>query len=156
MEGAYHLAGRPRLYGAEFILQYLQCILSENRLLNAFDPAEVDRLLSRASRSYAETPVNLAEPVLLTALALTILDRSPMSLGLSGDDLRALRGLFLSMTPDGLRRRLSWTLMSFAGKAGISGTPLQYALFSITRLSDSVASAAREDVLGALFPCRMG
>ena len=150
------LAGRPRLYGAEFILQYLQCISSENRLLNAFDPAAVDRLLSRASRSYAETPVNLAEPVLLTALALTILGRSPMSLDLSGDDLRALRGLFLSMTPDGLRRRLNWALMSFAGKAGISGTPLQYALFSITRQSDSVASAAREDVLGALFPCRMG
>ena len=60
------------MQGVEFMERYLQEIDGENAFLRTFPPRAVHRLLLGLSREYASAPVNLFEPVCLSALGLTL------------------------------------------------------------------------------------
>lgn len=89
----YPLLGtNPRLDGIEFIAAYLRGIAAENEFLMSFSPQKVHRLLSTAyGGDYAESPVNLCEPVLMSALCLTVLGRSPRGLDVTENEREKLR-----------------------------------------------------------------
>lgn len=82
--------GRPQLDGIEFIGRYLRCIEAENEFLNLFEPGTVHKLLCSLSKDYRSCPINLFEPVLLSALALSALNRSAAGLDLTKDDINRL------------------------------------------------------------------
>ena len=82
--------GRPQLDGIEFIGRYLRCIEAENEFLNLFEPSTVHKLLCSLSKDYRSCPINLFEPVLLSALALSALNRSAAGLDLTKDDINRL------------------------------------------------------------------
>lgn len=87
------LAGRPKLCGIEFIERYLRYIEAENSFLLLFSSADCDRLLKGLAKDYADSPVNLFEPVLLCALALAHFEKNPRSLELSAADIEKLDAL---------------------------------------------------------------
>ena len=92
------LLGRPALQGVEFMERYLQEIDGENAFLRAFPPRAVHRLLLGLSREYASAPVNLFEPVCLSALGLTLCGRSPLALDLTPDEVEKLARDFENRT----------------------------------------------------------
>ena len=63
------------MQGVEFMERYLQEIDGENAFLRTFPPRAVHRLLLGLSREYDSAPVNLFEPVCLSALGLTLCGR---------------------------------------------------------------------------------
>ena len=82
--------GRPRLNGIEFIEQYLRCIEAENAFCICFAAKDVHHLLSGLTKDYASVPMNIFEPVLLSALGLSILKLDPIRLDLSKEDILLL------------------------------------------------------------------
>lgn len=82
--------GRPRLNGIEFIEQYLRCIEAENAFCICFAAKDVHHLLSGLTKDYPSVPMNIFEPVLLSALGLSILKHDPIRLDLSKEDILLL------------------------------------------------------------------
>lgn len=60
------------LLGADYLSQYLQRLLTESRFLRLFEKERLHRLLSAALPDYRGLHINLFEPVLAAALALTL------------------------------------------------------------------------------------
>lgn len=71
---------RPGLTGIEFIETYLQQLDHENRFLRCFAPETVHPLLCGLDVTYAQLPVNLYEPVALTALCCVVTGQPPETL----------------------------------------------------------------------------
>lgn len=71
---------RPGLTGIEFIEAYLQQLDHENRFLRCFTPEAVHPLLCGVDVSYADLPINLYEPVALTALCCVVTGQPPETL----------------------------------------------------------------------------
>lgn len=71
---------RPGLTGIEFIEVYLQQLDHENRFLRCFAPETVHPLLCGVDVNYAQLPVNLYEPVALTALCCVVTGQPPETL----------------------------------------------------------------------------
>ena len=80
--------------GVDYIAEYLRRLITENRLLRAFDPRREDALLETARPSYQQLLVNLCEPVFANALALTLIGKTPQALSVSKSDREALALLF--------------------------------------------------------------
>lgn len=78
--------GRPAQRGIEFIERYLEGIEAENAFCRLFAPQDVHHLLCGLTPDYRNIPLNLFEPVLLAALGLTLLGRSPERLDLTGPE----------------------------------------------------------------------
>ncbi len=71
---------RPGLTGIEFIEAYLQQLDHENRFLRCFAPETVHPLLCGVDVNYAQLPINLYEPVALTALCCVVTSQPPETL----------------------------------------------------------------------------
>lgn len=71
---------RPELTGIEFIKAYLQQLDHENRFLRCFAPETVHPLLCGMDVNYAQLPLNLYEPVALTALCCVVTGQPPETL----------------------------------------------------------------------------
>ncbi|MCI5503805.1 MAG: DUF6179 domain-containing protein, partial [Eubacterium sp.] len=72
------LLGRPELNGIEFIEQYLRCIDAENAFCTCFDARKIHHLLCGLMIDYKSVPMNLFEPVVLSALGLVTVEKNPM------------------------------------------------------------------------------
>ena len=79
--------GRPQLEGIEFIEKYLRCIQAENAFCVCFAPQDIHHLLCGLTEDYRSVPLNIFEPVLLSALGLIIRNRSPLRLNLTEKDI---------------------------------------------------------------------
>lgn len=96
-------AQRPDLTGIEFIEAYLQQLDHENRFLRCFAPEAVYPLLCGVDVSYADLPINLYEPVALTALCCVVTGQPPETLSY---DHKAL-AMRLSELPVQARQQLA-------------------------------------------------
>ena len=96
-------AQRPDLTGIEFIEAYLQQLDHENRFLRCFAPEAVYPLLCGVDVSYADLPINLYEPVALTALCCVVTGQPPETLSC---DHKAL-AMRLSELPVQARQQLA-------------------------------------------------
>lgn len=66
--------------GIEFIEAYLQNIACENRFCRFFSPKGVHKLLLGCNMNYRQTPMNIYEPVLISALSCIITGREAADL----------------------------------------------------------------------------
>ena len=73
--------GRPSVCGIEFIESYLQRIQAENDFLQLFPAQNVHVFLKKLVPGYAETPMNLFEPVFGRAVLLAARGKDPTALG---------------------------------------------------------------------------
>ncbi len=69
--------GRPHACGIEFIESYLQRIQTENAFLLFFPAQKVHVFLEKLVPAYAETPMNLFEPVFCHAVFLAATGKNP-------------------------------------------------------------------------------
>ena len=72
--------GRPGVCGIEFIESYLQRIRAENDFLRLFPAKNVHVFLKKLVPTYAETPMNLFEPVFCHAALLAALGKDQAEL----------------------------------------------------------------------------
>lgn len=133
------LLGRPALQGVEFMERYLQEIDGENAFLRAFPPRAVHRLLLGLSREYASAPVNLFEPVCLSALGLTLCGRSPLALDLTPDEVEKLARDFENRTM--IRPVLENALNRLGEQLALPGRALRYAAQCLPKLEETVRAA---------------
>ena len=133
------LLGRPALQGVEFMERYLEEIDGENAFLRAFPHRAVHRLLLSLSREYASAPVNLFEPVCLSAMGLTLCGRSPLTLDLtSGEVERLAQGLENRAM---IRPALEKALNRLAEQSELPSRALRYAAQCLPWLEESIRAA---------------
>ncbi len=133
------LLGRPALQGAEFMERYLEEIDGENAFLRAFPHRAVHRLLLGLSREYVSAPVNLFEPVCLSALGLTLCGRSPVTLDLTPGEVDRLAHGFENRAP--IRPALEKALAQLAEQLELPGRALRYAAQCLPKLEEAVRAA---------------
>ena len=143
--------GRPELQGIEFIEQYLSCGEAENLFLCTFDPDRVDRLLTGLTPGYGETPMNLFEPVFLTALGLVLTDGDPESLHLTDENLRTLYRIFSGRNGDETERILQNGLARLKEELVLPKLALEYSALCIPFLTSSVVNGISNHSLNKVF-----
>lgn len=144
-------AGRPDLQGIEFIEQYLSCGEAENLFLCTFDPDRVDRLLTALTPGYGETPMNLFEPVFLTALGLVLTDGDPESLHLTDENLRTLYRIFSGRNSGETERILRNALSGLKEALSVPKLALEYGSLCIPFLSSNVQNGVSYHSLDKIF-----
>lgn len=144
-------AGRPELQGVEFIEQYLSCGEAENLFLCSFDPDRVHCLLTALTPGYDEIPMNLFEPVFLTALGLVLTDGDPESLHLTNENLRTLYRIFSGRNRDETERILRNALSGLKEACSVPKLALEYGSLCIPFLSSNVQNGVSYHSLDKIF-----
>ena len=144
-------AGRPELQGIEFIEQYLSCGEAENLFLCAFDPDRVDRLLTGLTPGYGEIPMNLFEPVLLTALGLVLTGCAPEKLCMTDRNLDTLYRIFSGRNRDETERILQNGLARLKEELVLPKLALEYSALCIPFLTSSVVNGISNHSLNKVF-----
>ncbi|MFR4954608.1 DUF6179 domain-containing protein [Enterococcus gallinarum] len=88
--------GRPNLDGIEFIEKYLEFIEAENIFCAYFSPEKIHHLMYGVSSNYHSIPVNIFEVVFLSAIGLSIVNRSVTQLNLTENNIHDLHFSFLN------------------------------------------------------------
>lgn len=71
----YEPLNRPNLYGIEFISKYLEYINYENIFCKKFDNDRIEKLLNQMFDDYENTPLNIAEIILIVIIPLEYLNK---------------------------------------------------------------------------------
>lgn len=143
--------GRPSLDGIELIEAYLQCIDAENTFCLCFQPSFVHRLMRSLSHSYPNIPLNLFEPVLLSALALTICHHRPLALDLSTRDLHIISQHFAHHDQHEIQKQLTSTFFVLNQTLQLPAHCRQYILQIMPKLADIVKTASELKMLDKVF-----
>lgn len=145
------LIGRPRLKGIEFIEQYLRCIHAENAFCMQFAPQDIHHLLCGLTQDYRSVPLNIFEPVLLSALGLTMRQRNPKRLDLTKQDVAGLYQLFWNQSEKAIRSRLEKALSDLQEIMDLPPVSVRYALLCMPRLTVTVRNAVSLNTLDKVF-----
>ena len=143
--------GRPVLEGVEFIEEYLSRIDAENAFCNLFDPVLVHRLLLGLSPDYAQLPVNIFEPVLLSALGLIMAGRLPADLGLTPYDILLLEDTFEGKTKEQIESALCTALNRLKTYLDVPERSIAYASACLPALAANIANATEHNALDKVF-----
>ena len=143
--------GRPVLEGVEFIEEYLSRIDAENAFCNLFDPVLVHRLLLGLSPDYAQLPVNIFEPVLLSALGLITVGRLPADLGLTPYDILLLEDTFEGKTKEQIESALCTALNRLKTYLDVPERSIAYAAACLPALAANIANATEHNALDKVF-----
>ncbi len=82
------------LSGIEYINEYLQRFIIENRFCGHFESKNIISMLRKYCPDYKEQLINIFEPVATNAIGLALLDRNIFSLGISNADRVELQNFF--------------------------------------------------------------
>lgn len=145
------LMGRPEADGIEFIEKYLRCIQAENAFCTRFAPRDVHRLLCGLTRDYAGIPMNLFEPVLLCALALTLSGREAERLDLTQDDVSYLNSLFCGKSKTQVQDCLGTALSRLGERMDVPPVSASYAALCLPGLSTVILNAVKTETLDKVF-----
>lgn len=145
------LFGRPELNGIEFIEQYLRCIDAENAFCTCFDARKIHHLLCGLTRDYQSIPMNLFEPVVLSALGLVLVERNPMELDLDIKDLNILQQYFLEQSVQDIGECLKEAFFQLNQIINLPQTSMDYALLCIPKLAASIQNAVNLKTLDKVF-----
>ena len=143
--------GRPVMEGVEFIEEYLSRIDAENAFCNLFDPVLVHRLLLGLSPDYAQLPVNIFEPVLLSALGLIMAGRLPADLGLTPYDILLLEDTFEGKTKEQIESALCTALNRLKTYLDVPERSIAYAAACLPALAANIANATEHNALDKVF-----
>lgn len=130
--------GRPDADGIEFIYAYLRAIACENAFLLHFAPANVHHLMQGVSQDYARCPINLFEPVLLSALGLILFGKSPRGLNLETADLRRLQAMLAGLDEQEIAGKLTGAIEQLQTHFTFGVQTIQYIRMSVPKLADNV------------------
>ena len=145
------LMGRPEADGIEFIEKYLRCIQAENAFCTRFALRDVHRLLCGLTRDYAGIPMNLFEPVLLCALALTLSGREAKRLDLTQDDVSYLNSLFCGKSKTQVQDCLGTALSRLGERMDVPPVSASYAALCLPGLSTVILNAVKTETLDRVF-----
>ncbi|GAA6285981.1 hypothetical protein F190043G2_26520 [Blautia caecimuris] len=145
------LAGRPEVDGIEFIEHYLRCIEAENAFCICFKPQDIHHLLSGLTRDYYSVPLNIFEPVLLSALGLVMRCRSPKNLNLNEDDISALYRQFIFQSEKEIQDCLKKAFLSLNREMDISRSSRRYTLLCFSKLAATIKNAVLMKTLDKVF-----
>lgn len=143
--------GRPQLEGIEFIEKYLRCIQAENAFCVCFAPEDIHHLLCGLTEDYRSVPLNIFEPVLLSALGLIIRDRSPLRLNLTEEDLSFLYQKFSEQSEEEVQDCLRNALSSLYKEMNLPQVSMQYAALCIPNIAVLILNAVKLKTLDKVF-----
>lgn len=143
--------GRPDLDGVEFIEKYLRCIQAENAFCICFAAQDIHHLLCGLTPDYRSVPLNIFEPVLLSALGLILRNRSPKQLDLNEYDISSLYHLFDRQSEDEVRECLKKALSSLNEEMNLPQNSMQYASLCIPKLTAIILNAVKLKTLDKVF-----
>ena len=145
------LAGRPEVNGIEFIEQYLRCIEAENAFCRCFDAEDIHDLLCGLTPDYPQIPMNLFEPVLLSALGLILVNRNPVLLDLHQKDIDLLQQQFSGQPVHEIQDSLEKALLVLDWKIKLPQTAIEYAFFCMPGIAVIVQNAVKMKTLDKVF-----
>lgn len=143
--------GRPELEGIEFIEKYLRCIQAENAFCVCFAPQDIHHLLCGLTQDYRSVPLNIFEPVLLSALGLIIQGRSPKRLDLTENDISFLYRQFSDQSENEVQDCLKKALFYLNKKVDLPQISMQYASLCISKLAAIILNAVKMKTLNKVF-----
>lgn len=143
--------GRPELEGIEFIEKYLRCIQAENAFCVCFAPQDIHRLLCGLTQDYCSVPLNIFEPVLLSALGLVIQGRSPKRLDLTENDISFLYRQFSRQSEKEVQDCLKKALIYLIKEIELPQTSIQYVSLCIPKLAAEILNAVELKTLDKVF-----
>ncbi len=145
------LAGRPELDGIEFIEQYLRCVEAENAFCICFKSQDIHHLLCGLTHDYRSVPLNIFEPVLLSALGLVMQNRNPQNLNLDEDDISVLYQQFSCQTEKEIQDCLKKALSYLHKEMDLSHISMRYASLCIPKLAATILNAVKMETLDKVF-----
>lgn len=143
--------GRPKLDGIEFIEQYLRCIEVENAFCMCFAPQNIHHLLCGITQDYRSVPMNLFEPVLLSALGLTILNRNPQQLNLTKKDINCLYKEFFNKSENEIESCLQKAVYMLDKEIELPKSSKLYITLCIPNLINTIHSSVMIKTLDKVF-----
>ena len=145
------LAGRPELNGIEFIEQYLRCIEAENAFCRCFAAEDIHYLLCGLTPDYPKIPMNLLEPVLLSALGLILVNRNPVLLDLHKKDIALLQQQFSGQPVHEIQDSLEKALLVLDWEIKLPQTAIEYVFFCMPGIAVIVRNAVKMKTLDKVF-----
>lgn len=143
--------GRPQLEGIEFIEKYLRCIQAENAFCVCFAPQDIHHLLCGLTEDYRSIPLNIFEPVLLSALGLIIRNRSPLRLNLTEKDISILQQKFSEQSEMEVQDCLRNALSALNAEMNLPQISMQYAALCIPNIVATILNAVKLKTLDKAF-----
>lgn len=143
--------GRPNFDGIEFIERYLRCIEAENEFCMHFAPRDIHHLLCGLTQDYRSVPMNLFEPVFLSALGLTILHRNPERLDLSQDDIVSLYHSFSEKSNQEIQSILENAFCDLDRKMELPEISKRYIHLCIPKLAETIQKSVALKTMDKVF-----
>ena len=142
---------RPELDGIEFIEQYLRCMEAENAFCKRFVSQDIHYLLCGLTQDYRSVPMNMFEPVLLSALGLVMVKRQPLRLDLTKTEVDSLYRLFNDKNPPQIQGCLEKSITALSQFMELSKSTKNYALSSLPILASTIHNALKMRTLDKVF-----
>lgn len=142
---------RPELNGIEFIEAYLRYIDAENAFCILFDSKDIHHLLCGLTLDYHSIPMNIFEPVLLSALGLILTKQSPRKLDLSTADIEILYQLFKSRSVTEIQTFLEKALIILDEIIKLPKQSKKYVSICLPNLAISIEQAVIMGTLDKIF-----
>lgn len=143
--------GRPELEGIEFIEKYLKCIHVENAFCVCFAPKDIHYLLCGLTPDYRSVPLNIFEPVILSALGLVICKKDSKRLDLTEKDMSFLYQMFKGKSETKVQDCLKKALISLNKNMDFPQECIQYASLCIPKLTSIIINAVKMKTLDKVF-----
>lgn len=143
--------GRPKLNGIEFIEQYLRCIEAENAFCICFSPQNIHHLLCGITQDYHHVPMNIFEPVLLSALGLIILKRHPQQLHLTKKDIDCLYQRFSNQSQNEIALTLKKAFLLLNQEIKLPKISKTYISLCIPQLARTIQNSITLKTLDKVF-----
>lgn len=143
--------GRPKLDGIEFIEKYLCYVEAENSFCILFSSKDIHHLLCGLTNHYQNVPMNIFEPVLLSALGLVLLHRDPIYLNLTESNVKQLYHIFLNKSEEVILITLKDGFELLNQNLRLTTSSKKYILLCLPKLSCIVKNAVNMNTLDKVF-----
>lgn len=143
--------GRPNFDGIEFIERYLRCIEAENEFCMHFAPQDIHHLLCGLTQDYRSIPMNLFEPVFLSALGLAILHRNPEQLDLSREDIVSLYRFFSGKSKQEIQHVLENAFCDLDKKMELPEISKRYICLCIPKFAETIQKSVVLKTMDKVF-----
>lgn len=138
-----------RLPGVSYLNRYLTHLAAENQLVNCFDRAAVECVLSAASSDYEDLLINLYEPVFQNALGRCLLQRDVLELSITAEEREELYQRLAPLPATELRSVVEqggWTLAKTFRMPSLAGYLRQSAAEVLPRLQVALEHQSLESL----------
>lgn len=143
--------GRPELAGIEFILQYLNCIEAENAFCIQFDQQDIHHLLCGITQDYSSVPINIFEPILLSAIGLTIVNKNLEHIDLTEADINILYRQFENKTKADIKCLVQEAISTINIKMNLPKNTVRYIDMCVPKIVGIIQNAVEMKTLDKVF-----